>query len=123
MGACDRPGASILVVEAAPSYSQTQELQNLLNAVNTARNTAGVVAVSMSWGFNEMQNESSFDSYFTTPAGHQGVTFIAASGDDGVVEYPSASPNVLSVGGTTLNLTGTGAYSSETAWIERRRRL
>ena len=24
------PGANILVVEAAPSYSQTQELQNLL---------------------------------------------------------------------------------------------
>ena len=88
-----------------------------LNAVNTARNTAGVVAVSMSWGFNEMQNESSFDSYFTTPAGHQGVTFIAASGDSGIVEYPSASPNVLSVGGTTLNLTGSGAYSAETAWF------
>ena len=71
----------------------------------------------MSWGFNEMQNESSFDSYFTTPAGHQGITFIAASGDNGIVEYPSASPNVLSVGGTTLNLTGAGAYSSETAWV------
>ena len=95
----------------------------MLNAVNTARNTAGVVAVSMSWGFNEMQNESSFDSYFTTPAGHEGVTFIAASGDNGVVEYPSASPNVLSVGGTTLNLTSTGTYGSETAWIERWRRL
>jgi subtilase family serine protease len=111
------PGANILVVEAAPSYSQTQELQNLLSAVDTARNTAGVVAVSMSWGFNEMQNESSFDSHFTTPAGHEGITFIAASGDSGVVEYPSASPNVLSVGGTTLNLTGSGTYSSETAWI------
>ncbi len=110
------PGANILVVEAAPSYSQTQELQNLLNAVNTARNTAGVVAVSMSWGFNEMSNESSYDSYFTTPSGHEGVTFIAASGDSGFVEYPSASPNVLSVGGTTLTLTSSGAYSSETAW-------
>lgn len=110
------PGANILVVEAAPSYSQSQELQNLLNAVNTARNTAGVVAVSMSWGFNEMPNESSFDSYFTTPSGHQGITFIAASGDSSGVEYPSASPNVLSVGGTTLNLTSGGASSSETAW-------
>ena len=67
---------------------QTQELQNLLNAVNTARSTAGVVAVSMSWGFNEMQNESSFDSYFTTPTGHQGVTFIAASGDNGDRRIP-----------------------------------
>jgi hypothetical protein len=112
------PGASILVVEAAPSYSQTQELLNLLNAVNTARNTPGVVAVSMSWGFSEMPNESSYDSYFTTPAGHAGITFIASSGDSGGVEYPSASPNVLSVGGTTLNLTSTGSYGSETAWFE-----
>jgi subtilase family serine protease len=111
------PGANILVVEAAPSFSQTQELQNLLSAVSTARGTAGVVAVSMSWGFNEMQNESSFDSYFTTPSGHQGITFIAASGDNGIVEYPSASPNVLSVGGTTLNLTSASAYGSESAWV------
>ena len=58
-------------------YSQTVELQNLLNAVNTARNTAGVVAVSMSWGFSEVQNESSYDSTFTTPAGHEGVTFLS----------------------------------------------
>jgi subtilase family serine protease len=112
------PGAKILVVEAAPSGSATQELQNLLNAVNIARNTASVVAVSMSWGFSEMPNESSFDSFFTTPAGHSGITFIAASGDDGTVEYPSASPNVLSVGGTTLNLSGSAAYGSETAWID-----
>jgi len=112
------PGASILVVEADPSYSETQELQNLLSAVNTARNTAGVVAVSMSWGFNEMVNESSNDSYFATPAGHTGLTFIAASGDSGVVEYPSASPNVLSVGGTSLTLSSSGTYGSESAWID-----
>jgi subtilase family serine protease len=112
------PGANILVVEAAPSGSPTQELQNLLNSVNTARNTAGVVAVSMSWGFSEMPNESTYDSFFTTPAGHPGITFIAASGDDGTIDYPSTSPNVLSVGGTTLNLSGSGAYGSETAWID-----
>ena len=112
------PGANILVVEAAPAGSQTQELQNLLNAVNTARNTVGVVAVSMSWGFSEMPNESSYDSFFTTPVGHSGITFIAASGDQGTVDYPSASPNVLSVGGTSLNLSGTGTYGSETAWID-----
>jgi hypothetical protein len=111
------PGASILIVEAAPSFSQNEELQNLLTAVNTARNTPGVVAVAMSWGFSEMQNEAAFDSYFTTPAGHQGITFIGASGDNGTVEYPSASPNVLAVGGTSLNLTGAGGYSSETAWL------
>jgi subtilase family serine protease len=110
------PGASILVVEAAPSYSNSQELANLLAAVNTARGTPGVVAISMSWGFSEMPNESSYDPTFTTPSGHTGITFIAAGGDNGGVEYPSASPNVLSVGGTTLNLGSTGGYGSETAW-------
>ena len=82
------PGANILVVEAAPSNSETQELRNLLNAVNTARNTAGVAAISMSWGFDEMANEASYDSYFTTPAGHTGITFIASSGDNGRLNIP-----------------------------------
>ena len=112
------PGANIMVVEAAPSGSQTNELQNLLNAVNTARNTPGVVAVSMSWGFNELPNEANDDIFFTTPAGHAGITFIAASGDDGTVAYPSTSPNVLSVGATTLNLSSSGTYGSETAWFD-----
>ena len=111
------PGARILVVEAAPSNSQTQELQNQLNAVNTARNTAGVEVISMSWGFLESSRELSDDSYFTTPPGHTGITFIASSGDDGVPWYPSASPNVLSVGGTSLYLTSSGSYQSETAWF------
>ena len=35
------PGANILVVEAAPSGSQTQELQNLMTAVNTRAQHAG----------------------------------------------------------------------------------
>ncbi len=111
------PGARNLVVEAAPASSQKQELQNQLNAVNTARNTRGVVAISMSWGYNETSGEASYDKYFTTPAGHTGITFIASSGDLGLAEYPSASPNVLSVGGTSLSLTSSGIYQSETAWF------
>jgi subtilase family serine protease len=111
------PGAKILVVEAAPANSQTSELESQLNAVNTARKMAGVVVISMSWGFAEMPNESVYDSYFTTPAGHAGVTFVASSGDYGFSWYPSASPNVLSVGGTSLFLTNSGTYQSETAWF------
>ena len=88
-----------------------------MNAVNTARNTKGVVAISMSWGFNETSNEASYDRYFTTPGGHTGITFIASSGDFGLAEYPAASPNVLSVGGTSLSLTSSGSYQSETAWF------
>ncbi len=107
-------GARILVVEA-----RSQGLTDLLNAVDTARNTPGVVAISMSWGFNEMSLEASYDIHFTTPAGHEGITFIASSGDNGAkagAEYPAASPNVLAVGGTTLKLNGRGDYVSETVW-------
>ena len=111
------PGARILVVEAAPGRSQTQELQNQLAAVNAARHTKGVVTVSMSWGFPEKSDELADDTYFTTPSGHPGITFIASSGDLGFAEYPAASPNVLSVGGTSLSLTGAGSYQSETAWF------
>jgi subtilase family serine protease len=111
------PGARILVVEARPSGNQIIELQNQLDAVNTARHTQGVVAISMSWGYNEMSNESSYDSYFTTPSGHTGITFIASSGDLGFAEYPASSPNVLSVGGTSLWLNASGSYQSETAWF------
>jgi subtilase family serine protease len=106
------PKASILLVEAASS-----SMSDLMTAVNYARNAVGVVVVSMSWGGDEFSGEKSYDSYFTTPSGHGGVTFVASSGDSGApVSYPSVSPNVLSVGGTTLNVSGTGVYSSETGW-------
>src|SRR4029079_15513378 len=102
------PGANILVVEA-----KSQNLQDLLSALNTARYTPGVVAVSMSWGFGEMSNEASYDSYFTTPPGHVVITFVASSGDSGSLAgacYPATSPNVVAVGGTTLNLSASGVY-------------
>ncbi len=105
------PAANILLVEA-----KSDSMSDLLTAVNYARNYAGVSVVSMSWGGGEFRSETSYDSYFTTPAGHANVTFIASSGDDGAgVSYPAASPNVLSVGGTSLTLKS-GNYSSETAW-------
>ncbi|MEK0397553.1 hypothetical protein WNX13_11345, partial [Lactobacillus delbrueckii] len=30
--------------------------------------------------------------------------------------WPASSPNVVAVGGTTLNLTSAGQYGSESAW-------
>ncbi len=106
------PAANILLVEANSS-----SLSDLLTAVNYARNASGVVAVSMSWGAGEFSGENSYDSYFTTPSGHNGVAFIVASGDSGApTDYPGASPNVLGTGGTTLNLNGSNGISSETAW-------
>ncbi len=73
----------------------------------------------MSWGFTEGQavfaaDEANYDSVFNVP----GVTFLASTGDYGAAdpEYPAFSPNVVAVGGTTLNLNADNSYNSETGW-------
>src|SRR5260370_29507778 len=88
-------------------------------AVDFARRQPGVSVVSMSWGSRELAGEGGCDAVFTTPAGRPGVPFVAAAGDSGAAggpEWPSVSPNVLAVGGTTLRLTGNALRAGETAW-------
>jgi subtilase family serine protease len=108
------PGANILLVEAnSNSYS------DLMTAINYARNQPSVSVISTSWGGGEWSSEATYDSYFTTPAGHQGITFVASSGDAGSAgapEYPSVSPNVLAVGGTQLTTDVYGNYLGEVGW-------
>lgn len=120
------PEANITLYEASNASS------GLYTALSTARQTSGVTVVSMSWGGSEFSGETSYDStYFTTPSGHigasgiaGGITFVASSGDQGAyspgtttyaVNYPAASSNVLAVGGTSLNVSGS-TYVSESAW-------
>ena len=114
--------ANIILVEADSST-----LTDLLDAVDYARHAAGVSTVSMSWGGSEFfswsngefNGETQYDTYFTTPAGHQGVTFIASAGDSGAqagVQWPAVSPNVVSVGGTSLTVNSDGSYGGESSW-------
>ena len=118
------PGATILLVEAT-----SDSTDDLMTAVNYARNATGVSIVSLSWGGSEFfdwgnggesDSQLTYDADFTTPSGHQGVTFVAAAGDSGAqsgVQWPASSPNVLSVGGTTLYTSdSTGTYDSEDGW-------
>jgi subtilase family serine protease len=107
------PGASIVLVEA--NSANTSDILNA--AVGYARSASGVVAVTMSFGGLEDSTVTSLDSLFTTPSGHAGVTFLASTGDDGAPGYyPALSPNVVAVGGTTLNTNSSGGYLSETGW-------
>jgi hypothetical protein len=108
------PGAQIILVEAS-----SQALSALMASVAIAASRPGVAVVNMSWGFPEGQSvfqneEATYDGYFTTP----GVTFVASTGDYGTAdpEYPAFSPNVLAVGGTSLNLNGDGSYIGEAGW-------
>jgi subtilase family serine protease len=106
------PGANILLVEATDN-----SYDNLMAAVDFARRQAGVSVVSMSWGSGEFASETAYDDTFTTPAGHQGVTFLASTGDDGApCQYPACSPNVVAVGGTSLYPNGQGGYGTEIGW-------
>jgi subtilase family serine protease len=108
------PGATIVVVEA-----RSPTISDLIAAVNYARSQPGVSVVSMSWGTSEFKGEAAYDPYFMTPAGHTGITFIAAAGDSGAwpgAQWPAASRNVLAVGGTTLQVVASGSYLSESAW-------
>ena len=85
------PGANIILVEA-----NSQSLSDLMTAVATAARQPGLSVVSMSWGFPEglsvlAQDKALYDSYFTTPTGHTGVTFVASTGDFGAA-VPSIPP-------------------------------
>src|SRR5262249_15409043 len=101
----------------------SQSLADLMAAVVAAAHVPDVSVVSMSWGFTEglavlQADEAMYDQDFTTPDGHRPITFLASTGDYGAAnpEYPAFSPNVVAVGGTSLNLNANGAYNTETGW-------
>jgi subtilase family serine protease len=101
------PGAKILLVEAS-----SNSFANLLAAEDYAKTHAQYV--SNSWGGSEFSGESSYDSHFV----QSGVSFFVSAGDAGLpAEYPSASPNVISVGGTTLHFSGS-TFTGETGWAD-----
>ncbi len=109
------PDANIVLVEA------NDDSGNLYTADQAAANIAGVSVVSNSWGGAEYSGETTTDSIFN----HTGVTFVVSTGDSGAYasgtttispQYPSVSPNVIAVGGTTLTVGANNTYGSESAW-------
>jgi Bacterial Ig-like domain len=110
-----------LDVEAAHGICQNCEIllveanSNLFSDLRTAVNTAaalGATQISNSYGGPEFASEASDTAY-----DHPGIAVTASAGDDGyAAEYPAASPYVVAVGGTTLNLGPSSGYGSETVW-------
>jgi subtilase family serine protease len=104
------PNAKIFLVESG--YDLFPAVQKAAELVAGA----GGGQVSNSWvtgTSGEPPNERQYDHYFKYP----GVSFFAASGDWGVgALYPSASPFVISAGGTTIKRDGSGNFAGETCW-------
>jgi len=100
------PGCKILLVEA-----NSANFSDLLVAEDYAAAHANVV--SNSWGANEFNGETTYDSHFN----HPGVPIVVSSGDNGYgVEYPAASRFVTAVGGTNLQLNANNTRASEVVW-------
>ena len=86
------------------------------SGVGFAKSLPGVVVVSNSYGIPEFSRETDYDSEFTTPKNN--VAFVFSTGDTGApASYPSSSPNVVAVGGTSLYTRSiNGKYGSEIGW-------
>jgi len=107
------PSAHIYLVEAA-SNSNTDlmvAVKKAITLLTTSPNNGG--EVSMSWGGGEFSGETSYDSSFLGT----NVVFFASTGDSEGTEFPSISPNIVAVGGTTLarNRSSLG-IEAEIAW-------
>jgi len=105
------PNAKIYLVEAA-----SDNTSDLDYAVQVASRLTGVKEVSMSWGGSETSYETwNYDPLFTTP----GVVYLASGGDSSdQMEYPAASPYVVSCGGTSVVRSSTGVFEREKGWSD-----
>jgi subtilase family serine protease len=85
-----------------------------LAAAEAMAASLGAHVINNSWGGDEYAG-SAYDSYFYYP----GIAVVASTGDVGYgqgVEWPSSSPNVTAVGGTTLSTASNTRGWTETAW-------
>jgi kumamolisin len=109
------PNAKIYLVEASSST-----ISALLQAESVASSlvaAAGGGEISNSWSGGEFRGETSDDSkYFNT----SGIVYFASSGDSaGKVGYPSASPKVVSAGGTGVQRDANGNFTGEVVWNDQ----
>ncbi len=113
-----------LDVQAAHAICQTCKIilfeansatyNDLTAAVNTAA-SMNVTAISNSYGSSEWSGQTFYDAFYN----HPGIAVTVSSGDSGYAagaQYPASSPNVVAVGGTTLQVFSDNTYASESVW-------
>jgi Subtilase family len=112
------PGCNLLLVEAS-----SESLPAFEEATDTAARL-GADEISISWGGAEPEQVVDGGAAFD----HPDVVITAAAGDTGYLnwaspeaergrpEYPAASPDVIAVGGTDLELGPAGERQGEQVW-------
>jgi subtilase family serine protease len=116
------PGAQQKVYIGMNRISDVNDMYNRIVNDDSAK------IVSISWGLCESSignaELQTLNNIFKQGVA-QGQAFFAASGDSGAydcgtpalaVDSPADDPNVVAVGGTTLQIGSDGNYLSETAW-------
>jgi subtilase family serine protease len=104
------PSCKLLLVEAT-----SNAFTDLVAAVDRAAATAGVVAISNSYGGPEFssENTATYGGHYN----HPGKAITVSTGDNGYgVEFPAASPYVTAVGGTSLTRSTNARGWTESAW-------
>jgi len=106
------PGVSAIYVYEAPNSSPWVDLLSRMANDNVAKQ------ISCSWGGGNPN--PSAEAIFQQMAA-QGQSFFNATGDSdaftGSIPFPSDSPNITEVGGTTLTTSGpAGSFVSEKVW-------
>ncbi len=127
------PGVNIVDYEVpTPSFQAINDaLQQIVDAVATNPNNAGVVSISL--GASEANlDQTVFDSMDSTIQQliAKNITTFAASGDCGAfdagdnsygslsVNFPASDPSVVAVGGTKLRIDANGNRVSEQVWTD-----
>ena len=125
------PGAGLLDYNAPQTTSSGADNFGAVLDQITADGQARIV--SDSWGSCEADTpraDIQRDEQALEAAAAHGISVFVAAGDTGAytcqeaaesnhslsVSWPSSSPFAVSVGGTSLSVTSTGAYAGETAW-------
>jgi subtilase family serine protease len=103
------PNCHLLLVEAS-----SENMPDMVAAIDEAARL-GATEISNSYGTAEFsgQTAAALDGQL---ASHPGVAITAGSGDSGTVEWPSSSPAVTAVGGTTLTSASNARGWNEVAW-------
>ena len=115
------PGANIIVYE----FPQATD-QDIEDAYNRAVSDNFADVLNSSFGGCESSDTSfaTATNQIATQGAAKGITFSASSGDSGSnecsgsqgVSAPAGGPEFMSIGGTSLQVTSNGTWSSEVVW-------